>query len=518
MTASASTAVSPENGRARLLSGSKWHLLGFGFVLASHFAIVPVVISKIGLSAFGAGGLLLAAFAPLTLVGTVLGQATVRETAHNLAANDIAKAGQSLTAILLLCLAGCLGVAALAASISPWALAAVGRDVAGMIDGTAVAITFAGWAAQQFSLVLQSVMLAAQRYAFVAIASGLSAIATMAATIGLVIATPSTSGYLAGTALAFGLTLLVWAITCHVALPGLWTRERVSRSQFKAIAHFCGWQACTNFVGVLGQQMDRYVLGALTSLAVVGQYNVAMRLQEVAHMGVLKACEVLFPHFRVTLGDPVRQRLAVFLRSSWALNTVAACALAPLVPLAEPLLQLWVGPEAAHGATPMLQMLAAAGIFGAASNVYSFHAMATGHAVRLAGLSTVHAALAIVMTVALISSFGASAAGGGYLLANVVRVPLVLMLSRRYFDRSVSWGALAGCVLPPLLAGLVIAALWTWLAALYPQSWLSLFAAYAVVALSALAGSVVATLLTRHGRAMLARSWQTSSELVGPRS
>ena len=57
---------------ARLVSNSRWNLIAFSISLVINFATIPIVISYIGLEAFGAAGLVIAIYAPFMLVGTVL--------------------------------------------------------------------------------------------------------------------------------------------------------------------------------------------------------------------------------------------------------------------------------------------------------------------------------------------------------------------------------------------------------------------------------------------------------------
>lgn len=139
-------------------------------------------------------------------------------------------------------------------------------------------------------------------------------------------------------------------------MPKMFPLRRFGRRELRSIAEFGKWQGGAHFVGAVGNQVDRYVLGVFAPLSVVGQYNVAMRLQEVVHMGLLKATEVLFPHFTVTASDPVERRASFFIQASWILNVLGVAALAPLIPLAGDLLtplgqqgnSQWWRADAAH--------------------------------------------------------------------------------------------------------------------------------------------------------------------------
>ena len=63
----------------RLVKNSVWNMVALFATICVHFVTVPVVISRIGLPQFGIAGLVLAVWAPLLLIGTVVGQAVTRE-------------------------------------------------------------------------------------------------------------------------------------------------------------------------------------------------------------------------------------------------------------------------------------------------------------------------------------------------------------------------------------------------------------------------------------------------------
>ena len=293
---SAFVAEQHKEARPSLLSNSRWNLIGFAFGLAANFVTLPFVVKWIGLSAFGQVGVLLAITGPLTLVGSVIGQALVREMSSRSGAGDLDGARRIHDAALRLCLlAGAAG----------WAvLVLIGPSIGQLILGsgstsvgltTSFMIAAAGWLAQQLCLVLQGGCAAGQDFRTVARVAAFSGVATVAATLTMTAAFPSLDGFLGGVAASFSLTLAAW----------LWVQRRevrwqaITRADLRAesmaLLRFSKWQGMAQLAGAFGNQIDRYALGALAPVAVVGQYNVANRLQEAAYIGVVKAGEVLFP-------------------------------------------------------------------------------------------------------------------------------------------------------------------------------------------------------------------------------
>lgn len=489
----------------RLVSNSRWNLIAFGFSLVINFATIPIVISYIGLEAFGAAGLVVAIYAPFTLVGTVLGQAMVGQLSPQIAAGDFEHPAPVLSAGLFICAAGSLAVVALLTLAGEASVHFLSKQINNTTHWSlAFFVAGIGWAAQQGVLVLQATVASTQRYASLAWISVAAAVTSAASLVAGAMLRPDYLGFLLGTSAGFLLSLVLWVVLVRRLMPKMFPLRRFGRRELRSIAEFGKWQGGAHFVGAVGNQVDRYVLGVFAPLSVVGQYNVAMRLQEVVHMGLLKATEVLFPHFTVTASDPVERRASFFIQASWILNVLGVAALAPLIPLAGDLLTLWVNKETANGGAQMLRTLAAAGILGCGVNVYYYFALGTGQSGRIASLTVAHAFLTIVFTYIAIKNFGPVAAGAGYLVANAIRLGITLWFTGQHFSATAAMRKLIECTLPPLIAGLLLAVAWwqsDWLA---PSGWAHLMAAYAMVACSVVFGSLAATVISKNGRLLTA--------------
>lgn len=505
------SAQAPHGANGKLLSNSRWNLLAFATSLIVNFATLPIVVAAIGLPAFGVGGLVLAIYAPFMLVGTVLGQAMVKELAPLLMAtpqrND--HAASMLSTGIFLSVVGSIVVTVSLVALADVSMTRFGVQSDFTIDWwLAFLIAGFGWAAQQVALVIQGSIAATQRYAAVAQMSVLAALISALCAVAGSMWIPDYRGFLLGTSAGFVVSVVLWLFQARRQLPFLFPLPKVSLADMKTIAAFGKWQGGAHFVGAVSNQIDRYLLGMLAPLAVVGQFNIAMRLQEVVHMGLLKATEVLLPHFAVTATDSPERRSTFFLQASWALNLLGACALAPLIPLAHSLISLWIGPEAAEGGARMLRTLAAAGVLGCGVNVYYYFALGTGQQARMAALTVAHAVLTIALTAAALLTWGPVAAGAGYLGANLMRLGVSLWLTRNHFSQAMRPVQLLLATLPPLAVGLAIAyGLWR-MVGLHPASWWTLFVQYALVALMIAAGTTLAACASPSGRALVRHSAQ----------
>ena len=502
-----SVASAQQEVRPSLLSNSRWNLLGFACGMLANFVTIPFVVRWIGLAEFGHAGLVLAVTAPLTLIGTVIGQALVREMAARRGAGDAAGAQRTCDAAMRLgLLAGALGWAALVLT-GPWiTLAILGGDTPR--DGLRLSfmIAAAGWLAQQLCIVLQGASAARQDFRAVARVAAFSGTATVAATLALTSAFPTVDGYLAGVAASFGLTLTCWLFVQRHTLRVRTIARADLRAETRALLHFGKWQSVAQLAGAFGNQIDRYALGALTPVAVVGQYNVANRLQEAAYIGVVKGGEVLFPHFGSLASRSIEERGRVFQVASWVVATFSAMLLVPLVPLAASVLSLWIGPQAGSDTAFLLRTLVLGGIVGCGSNVFVYYAMGMGRNEPVAWISLFYSAATVVFTVLLIRAYGPLAAGAGLLVASVGRVAASLVVTRRQFFPQLGWGELLVSSVLPLAVGVALAVGVHQTGYAQAHHWVSLIAQYAGLAALVLASTLLVSMLTPSGRDIVART------------
>lgn len=503
----ASVADSGDEARSSLLSNSRWNLLGFACGLAANFVTVPFVVRWIGLPQFGRAGLMLAITAPLTLVGSVIGQALVRESTSRWNVGDAEGARRTHDAALRLgLLAGAAGWVALVL-VGPGITLAILGGVAsrsGLTTSFVVAAT--GWLAQQLCLVLQGGCAARQDFRTVARVAAFSGAATVVATLALTAAFPTVDGYLAGVAASFALTLAcwLWAQRDDVRVRAIaWANLRV---ESRALLHFGKWQGLAQLAGAFGNQVDRYALGALAPVAMVGQYNVANRLQEAAYIGVVKAGEVLFPHFGSLASKSIEERGRVFQGASWVVGTFSVMLLMPIVPLSTSVLALWIGPQVGPDAAVLLRTLVLGGIVGCGSNVFVYYAMGMGRNPPVAWISVMYSIATVLFTVLLIRAYGPLAAGAGLLVASMGRVAVSLVVTRRQFFPHLRWGELLVSSVLPLAIGVALALGVHRLGYARAHNWMSLIAQYAGLAALVLAAIIVASMLTQSGRDIVART------------
>lgn len=494
----------PENSSAspRLLASSQWNLLGFLFMLLANLAAVPLVIRWIGIEAFGSAGVVVAICAPLTLVGTSIGTALVREMGSRIHAGDGNDGWRHVHAALRLGCAISIAGAVAIMTAGPWLGALMTRSGPSEPPSAMLFIPAGvGWFAQQCTTILQATLVARQDFRRLALMQALNALVTVSTTLSITLMMPNASGYLWSLAAGFWGSLTAWLILlrkgiCKPPGPGLWIES-------VALLQFTRWQVVNQLAGSLANQIDRYMLGSIASFSVVGAYNAAKRLQESAGVGVVKVGEVLFPRFGAMSSVSTETRAGLYMRASWALTMFSAALLAPIAGLAEPAIAVWISPSTASIADSMLLYLSLAALIGSGSTVHFAHDLGRGRERVVAAVSVMHSVLTVLLTVPLIFWFGPVAAGAGLLGASLLRLVTTLWLARQLLQASAPWPDLLCSNLIPIGAGALVAIAVhssqpTWI-----QSWTLLLAAGATVSLATIVLSMLLTAMSHAGRSLL---------------
>lgn len=487
----------------RILVNSSWNFAAFAVSVLANFLAIPFVVRTIGLTAFGEAGLLLAVFAPMSLIGTVMGQAIIHATSARKTHEGADSTGDALWTAVVLTLASCSVVTTVFCAAIHGAdqlLAAHGLVLA---DASMPLVIGLGWTAQQLALVLQSAFAGAQRYADIAVATVAATVLNVGAIVVVTWLHPNAMGYASGMCIGFGLTFVTWTAWTVADFPGALRWRKLSAAQARAIYDFGLWQSIAFLVGTGAAQADRYLLGIWSPLKTVGQYSVAVRLQEVVSMAVLKISEVLFPYFGATHADDAERRATFFVTASWVVGTVSVVVMMPLMPLAHSLISMWVNAEAANAGAPVLHLLLSAAALGAGATVYIYQALGTGRSTELAALNIVQAVCIVAIAVPMVWAFGIEGAGIGMTAANALRLLACWLLVSRNFEGHMPVSRLLQAAGSPIVAGLsggwLITAWWH----PQPSNWGAFIVFYAALAIATLAVVLAATCAHAVGRSLL---------------
>ncbi len=493
-----------------ILKNSLWNITALSFTLIVNFITIPFVIKSIGLSEFGNAGLFIALGSPLLIIGTVIGQSAIRIMSSKLALGDKLGAKSASVAAFYLCILLSLIGAVVFVTFFPVIFHSISSSSFDSQEFYIIAIAIY---AQQLVIVFQSISIAHQNFKMIAAFTAGSAVITVVAIFSMVFWYPTAVGYLYGVALGFIGTMFLWWYGVIKLYGSL--RYHCKTEAHGELLRFGYWQFISQFAGSVANQIDRYVLASHSSIAILGQFNVANRLQEAVFICAIKATEVLFPYFGSISQSDIRQQANFYLSISWVAMTFYATVMVPLIALSEPILYFWVGEEVANGCSVLLCTLVIGGLIGAGTNVYANFAMGTGRNRSLTWLTLMYSLLVIIITVTAISYFGPYAAGVGIVIASIVRIGLTFFILCKDSFKFVTASQLISSNLMPLLVGLLVAGTWWSFSDIQITNWFFLILTYILISFLTCTSIVLTSLLTRFGRDLFQQVINQRQNIMG---
>ena len=247
---------------------------------------------------------------------------------------------------------------------------------------------------------------------------------------------------------------IAYLVACLLTIPALTHRPAFLRSDMRSLLTFSGWMAVTNLVAPLMTYLDRFVIGAVKSVAVVAYYTTPFEV--VTRLLVIPAAitGVMFPAF-ATLSklDRIHVR-ALYIQSSKYLGLMLFPIVLAFVCLAQPGLQLWLGPGFAERSTVVVQWLSTGVLLNALGQVAFVLVQGTGHP-RITGLlSVVELPIYLLALGLLVVTKGIEGAAIAWTLRTGLDALLLFIVAARLL--AITASQLAGLMVPALLAALML--------------------------------------------------------------
>jgi O-antigen/teichoic acid export membrane protein len=158
----------------------------------------------------------------------------------------------------------------------------------------------------------------------------------------------------AGRALSWALYLFV----CLRFIPVLRSGIKIKRALIFPLFSFGGWMTISNIIGPLMVYFDRFLIGALVSMAAVAYYTTPYEVVTKLWFIPGALVFVLYPAFSTMVGNDPNRTARFFTRGT----NYVLLALFPLILITITLshegLSLWIGPEFADKSTQVLRWIA----------------------------------------------------------------------------------------------------------------------------------------------------------------
>jgi O-antigen/teichoic acid export membrane protein len=420
---------------ARVLSiSTAWNLAGYVVPLAVGIVTIPGLIRGLGTDRFGILALAWVLIGSFSLFDFGLGRALTQLVAQALGRGAIVELGPIIWSSLLLMLgcgvagAGIMGILSptlihswlrIPSSLQPESLEAFYL----LALGLPLVVVTAG---------LRGILEAQQRFGL----SNVVRIPLGAFTfIGPLLILPWTKSLAASVAvLLFSRLVAVVAYLglCLATTPGLAVRPHIRLADMTSVLRLGAWISISNFISPVIVYADRFVIGAVLSIAAVAYYavpyDVVVRILIIP--GAIAA--VVFPTFAMSFVSDAKRTDRLFWQASKYLLILLFPIILTTIVLANEGLRIWVGVDFARHGTLVLQLLAI-GVFtnGLAQMPFAM--------IQAAGRPDVTAKLHLMETViylpflwALIAVAGIEGAAAAWTLRVTADMVAQFLLARRF--------------------------------------------------------------------------------------
>ena len=350
--------VTPRRGR--LAANLAWNLAGESMPVLAAAAAIPILLHKLGPDRFGVLTLswMIAGYFGLFDFG--LGRALTKAMAQELSIGRGAKAATLFWTSLAMMLV--LGAAAglTLASMAPWLTRSALK-----IPLALRAETLAGFYVIAIGLpmlisssALRAALIAADRFDLLNFIRTPSGILSFVAPV-LMLPFTRSLAWLIGALIVN--RALSWAIYFGVivrALPELRFHPRIDLACVPPLLGFGAWITVSNVITPMMVYLDRFLIGALLSMAALTAYSVPMEIVSKSFILPAAVSGVMFPAFARSFPSAPAVITALFGRALKLVALVLCPLCAAVAAFSPQIMSLWIGQQFAAQSAAVLQILA----------------------------------------------------------------------------------------------------------------------------------------------------------------
>ncbi|MBI3777142.1 MAG: flippase [Gammaproteobacteria bacterium] len=352
-------------GTESLTSGSLlaqnviWNLIGTGLPFIAGVLCIPPLLHSLGTNRFGVLTLAWMVVGYFSLFDFGLGRALTKLIAARLGAGQTAAIPQIIgTSIVLMTVLGVVG-AAFSGALTPYLVDTV-LNMPQELRGEARLVFY--FLAISIPVVILTTAFRAvlESYQLFFAVNGVRLFSGIFTFLGPVLVLPFTNSLT---------VVVVVLIIVRVVSAGAyyfictrrieaWNEVGVSSIYIRELFGFGGWMTVTNLVGPMMIYFDRFLVGAIVSVAAVAYYATPYEIVTKLFVVPNALCGVLFPAFAIAFVNNRKRLQLLFERAVKYVFLSIFPAVIIFVGSAELGLSVWLGDEFAHHSTVVLQFLA----------------------------------------------------------------------------------------------------------------------------------------------------------------
>lgn len=436
---------------------------GQGWASLMGIAFIPVYIKYLGMEAYGVIGLFAVMQMWLTLLDLGMTPTLNREMARYSAGAHSADSMRNLVRTLeIVCIVMAVVIALALWFCSGW-LATHWLNAQNLpLSDITHALSIMGFvAALRFVEGLyRGAILGLQRQVWLNVVTSLLATVRGLGAIGVLAwVSPTIYGFFVWQLLISALTLAVFAIAVHRALPGSDHRAHFSLEAIADVWKFAGGMFLTTLLALLLTQVDKVLLSRILSLESFGVYAFASSVAGVLFQFIGPISQAYFPRFTELMAKDEQQKVAVtYHEGAQLMSIMLVPAGLVLIAFGEPLLAGWTGNEVlARQAAPLVAVLAAGTLLNGWMHIPYMLQLANGWSALAVRVNIVAAAVLVPAIFWVTPRYGPIGAAWIWVIVNAgyILVAVHFMHQRLLPREKWSW-YVRDLFLPSASAGLVV--------------------------------------------------------------
>lgn len=226
--------------------------------------------------------------------------------------------------------------------------------------------------------------------------------------------------------------LCTYYLLARQVLPTMRGRPRPERSELRAIVSYGSWATVSRIVSPVLVHLDRFMLGALVSVAAVGLYSAPFELILRLLVLPMSLVAALFPAFSALQGKQDRARIGRLAAQAVKYVFIAVGMVSLVIVIAAPgLLDLWLGGEFARESATALRILAVGVLANSLALVPSSLLQGLGRPDVPAKFHLLELPVHAVMVIVLINAWGISGAAAAWTLRVTLDAVLLFIAAHR---------------------------------------------------------------------------------------
>lgn len=354
-------------GTRRLVSGVVWNMLGRGLPLLVALALTPPLVAALGIERWGLFTLALGLVGVFGVFDLGLGAALTRTLAERIGRGERAGEGALVASALALLLALSVVLAA-ALWLAVPALVERGLNVPPALQAEAIAglrVLAAAAPLVVINAALWGVLAAHQRFRAANLAAMPVAVLYYLGPLLVLLVWDSLAGVMLALVGARLLNTAAYAALIRPIVPGIALRA-ISLRAVGPLLRLGGWMSLSGVLTQVSLYADRFLIGALLSLAAVAFYATPLDLVMRLWILPVAVAQALLPALASSFRAMPAETAALLRRGVLLIAGLVLPGCVVLIVLAHPLLLLWLGIEFADGGAAVLRILAVGILFSCA--------------------------------------------------------------------------------------------------------------------------------------------------------